>query len=782
MHKTRNLGSTVYFWFAANDTSGSGADGETPQCDVRLAGAAADAAPVLSPTPTLLTHANYGAGLHEVAIAATAANGFAAGNEYAVFCTLLVDSQNPAGFLGSFYLTAADQAPLTVDDIQNGLPRDDQWTDARAALIDQLDAATDDTVANILADITEEADGTYRITAAALALLHDLSAQEVRDALKLAPTVGDPAEGSVDAMLDAIGDSAFDPASDEVNIGSVKGVAVSGVSDFRATGFAVAGDAMTLTPSERGSVAAAVWAVLTSALTTEGSIGKLIVDYLDVAVSTRSSHTAEEAQADVSALALEATLDEIKGAGWTNETLAAIHALVEALNDLSSADAQAAAAAALAAYDAATGTDVTNATSGLSTFDAGIHEVNVGEVKGVAVTGVDDFKATGFSTHTAADAATAVWAAGTRTLTGFGTLVADIVAGVWGAAQRTLTAFGFITEANVTQVGGAAVASADDLKADVSSLATSADINALNDLSSADAQAAAAAALTAYDPPTKAELDAAELAIRGADNDTLKTLSDEIAGVSAGDATQAKQDSIIASLNAAKGAGFDAATDSLEALRDRGDSGAWSGAAGSGSNKVEVTASDGAGLLANGVKVTVEDADGNTVGILTTNSLGVVIFYLDDGTYTFVTATTSFWQGSSTEVEVSGDTAVAITLVAQVLPLPSAPDKYIIIVNAADEFGDLAGAGSWRIRITDVWPRGLPGVDLVQLTRQTPITLDANGQAAFEIAKETTAFALSITPQLAAGADGATEIIRVTVDPTVANEYDQIYLADLLTY
>ena len=50
MHKTRALGSTIYFWFAANDTSGSGADGASPLCDVRLAGAAVDAAPVAEPT------------------------------------------------------------------------------------------------------------------------------------------------------------------------------------------------------------------------------------------------------------------------------------------------------------------------------------------------------------------------------------------------------------------------------------------------------------------------------------------------------------------------------------------------------------------------------------------------------------------------------------------------------------------------------------------------------------------------------------------------------------
>ncbi len=56
-------------------------------------------------------------------------------------------------------------------------------------------------------------------------------------------------------------------------------------------------------------------------------------------------------------------------------------------------------------------------------------------------------------------------------------------------------------------------------------------ITALNNLSSAGAQAAATAALNAYDPPTKAELDTAVTAIRGADDDTLKTLSDQIDGV-----------------------------------------------------------------------------------------------------------------------------------------------------------------------------------------------------------------------------------------------------------
>ncbi|MCP4990980.1 MAG: right-handed parallel beta-helix repeat-containing protein, partial [Colwellia sp.] len=116
-HKTATVDDTVYFWFAANDTSGSGGDGSTPLYDVREAGAAAGAIPLLSGTPTLLSHANYPAGCHEIAVAATTGNGFAADDTFAVFCTLAIDSQNPSGFVGSCTLTplAKAAALATVD-------------------------------------------------------------------------------------------------------------------------------------------------------------------------------------------------------------------------------------------------------------------------------------------------------------------------------------------------------------------------------------------------------------------------------------------------------------------------------------------------------------------------------------------------------------------------------------------------------------------------------------------------------------------------------------------
>jgi len=103
-----------------------------------------------------------------------------------------------------------------------------------------------------------------------------------------------------------------------------------------------------------------------------------------------------------------------------------------------------------------------------------------------------------------------------------------------------------------------------------------AQVSALNNLSSAQAQTAAAAALTAYDPPTNAEMEARTL-------------------VAAGYATAAKLLSYFQSAlrkdvttDADIGGTYDDATDSQEAIRDRGDT-AW-GSAGGGATAAEVWA------------------------------------------------------------------------------------------------------------------------------------------------------------------------------------------------
>lgn len=56
-------------------------------------------------------------------------------------------------------------------------------------------------------------------------------------------------------------------------------------------------------------------------------------------------------------------------------------------------------------------------------------------------------------------------------------------------------------------------------------------IDALNDIDAAGVNAEVDTALADYDAPTKVELDSAQSAIQGADDDTLKDISDQIDGI-----------------------------------------------------------------------------------------------------------------------------------------------------------------------------------------------------------------------------------------------------------
>ena len=111
MFKYAEIADIVYFWFAANTIAGAAGDGATPTFVVRLAGAAASSAKIASGTPTLLTSTDYSDGSYEIAIDTT---DWAAG-EYAVFCSLLISTVNPNGFVGSFKLRTAGTGALKVD-------------------------------------------------------------------------------------------------------------------------------------------------------------------------------------------------------------------------------------------------------------------------------------------------------------------------------------------------------------------------------------------------------------------------------------------------------------------------------------------------------------------------------------------------------------------------------------------------------------------------------------------------------------------------------------------
>ena len=173
----------------------------------------------------------------------------------------------------------------------------------------------------------------------------------------------------------------------------------------------------------------AIWDALTSALTTAGSIGKWIVDKLDAVVSTRSSHSA----ADVWAAGTR-TLTGSVTVGTNNDKTG--YSLTSAYDPAKTAAQAGDAMTLTAAYDAAkTAGDATAANQ--TTINNNI-----------------------LALPSASAIATAVWAAGTRTLSSFGTLVSDIATAVWSAGTRTLTAFGFsVTASSVTDKTGYALTS-----------------------------------------------------------------------------------------------------------------------------------------------------------------------------------------------------------------------------------------------------------------------------------------------------------------------------------
>jgi len=155
--KYGELGDTIFFQFAVNDTSGSAIDGSGFTVASRLCGAASSAAPVHAPTATLLSSGSYANGSYEIAITASVANGYADNSEYAVYVTGTADGETPVAYVGSFQLgklqTAADLGQInetTIATLAN------QTSFTLTAGSDQ-----DDTYNNLMM-VIEDADNTTR--------------------------------------------------------------------------------------------------------------------------------------------------------------------------------------------------------------------------------------------------------------------------------------------------------------------------------------------------------------------------------------------------------------------------------------------------------------------------------------------------------------------------------------------------------------------------------------------------------------------------------------------
>jgi hypothetical protein len=175
----------------------------------------------------------------------------------------------------------------------------------------------------------------------------------------------------------------------------------------------------------------------------------------------------------------------------------------------------------------------------------------------------------------------------------------------------------------------------DAFKADVSALATQASVDTIDGIVDA----------------IKVKTDELTFTVPGS--------VDATATVVGGDATAANQTTIISHLTDIKGGTFDDTTDSLEAIRDRGDI-AWA-TAGTGIYSLTVTVKDVSDNLISGARVNID----GTASTLTSNSSGQVVFNLDAGSYTLVTSPPSGYQTpANVNVTVSSDDSSEIILTA----------------------------------------------------------------------------------------------------------------------
>ena len=209
---------------------------------------------------------------------------------------------------------------------------------------------------------------------------------------------------------------------------------------------------------------------------------------LDAAVSTRSTFDpTSDAVAQVTLVDTTTTNTDMRGTDGANTVApstpgdvssaqSAIQSDIAALNDLSAAQVNAEVDTALTDYDPPTKAELDAAESAI-----------ISALPGAAPSAADIYAE--FTSGTNEDA-----------------FKADV------SALATSAEIGALNDVSAADVYAEFTAGTneDAFKADVSALATSAEIATLNDVSTTQVEAAALAAVTSYDPPTKAELDTAE--------------------------------------------------------------------------------------------------------------------------------------------------------------------------------------------------------------------------------------------------------------------------------
>lgn len=327
----------------------------------------------------------------------------------------------------------------------------------------------------------------------------------------------------------------------------------------------------------------------------------------------------------------------------------------------------------------------------------GFH-VNVKEANGTSVSGPDDFKATGYSTHSAADVRVEMDSNSTQ--------LAAIVEDTGTTLPSTLTSIA----GSITTIG-----------TNVSTLLTR-------------IPAALFSGITSL-----AQWLGAGFGKQTADS-TART---EIRATGAGSGT------------------FDETTDSMEALRDRGDA-AWTtgsggGGTGTGARTVTVTVDNGTDPLESArVRLT----KGAETYIASTDVSGQIEFSIDDGTWT-VAITLYGHTFTPTTLVVDGDETPTYSMTAATITPPTSPDAITAVYHLTDS--DLADDDGVAVYYRMITPPTGSGIGFQQAWES--VTSDANGDVSIPVIP-------GAEYELAIGGTGSDYCkFRTTIDGAATNGY-----------
>jgi len=640
--------------------------------------------------------------------------------------------------------------------------RDDQWTDAKAAYL------------NVAVDSRSSHSAANAGSAAATAILATPAQKVVTDASGhvTAGTVGDKtgyslADGAITA--DKIAADAID--ADALAASAVTEIQ-SGLSTLTAK---QVWEYTSRTLSNFGTLVADVWAALTSGMTTDGSIGKKLADWV---LGTDSKVLlSADAQTGVTIPTVTNVTNPVTAGTVTDKAGYALTAAYDLAKTAAQAGDQMALVDNAVSADAVSADAVTEIQAGLGTSANQTTLLNrLTEVRA----GYLDAAVSSRSSHTAQEA---------------GEEAASLILDTWTAEKAGYLDAAISSRSSHTAEDAGEAAASAILITPANKLGTDAEGRAEIDkaehelaASTVSAVAEAAAGAILATPANKVATDAEGRAEIDKTDHELAASSIQEVGEAAASAillapanklnTDTEGRAVIDKADHELAASSITAID--DALSNAHGAGAWeSGVGGGGANTVTITVTSEDAEPLPGAFVTVKNEAQTThvAGPLMTDADGEAVFGLDDGTYALViTSTARYLPANPYTLVVSGTTELTCEVATVALSTPSDPDNWLLwgVERSVEAGQPLDGVKVAVVGVSDAM-RVSAETDSAYLVLGTTTETDANGQWSIEVPKALDGARVSLRKTT----DSIEETWDAELDGTLADVEGRLAWADL---